>query len=959
MKHPFFTCLRNAHEQGQLTLEEKQRFENRFKQLLTEFSSAKDAKTMMEQELVAAGMEKERRALKAEESRKNIISFITRFRNRNGQQDIAQGWRVYNQLIEDRQKAIIGRWMRDLDGFLEEFKKGAVTGDLRRSGGLLGNTETVKSLENVVRELFGENSKDPNARVFAKAWEKAAELARQEFNELGGSIAKLEKWGMPQTHQPDLLFKYGREKWVDRMMQPGVLNRERMVDGLTGKPLSDAELKESLTVVWGRITSDGFIDMDPSMTTMGKGALYKQHQDSRFIHFANADEWMKYAKEFGNPDFYASMISHLEMMSRDVAAMQFFGPNPEALRNYTRQFVSKFTTEARTLDAIRVEQMAEIAKLSAQRHELTKEFTGNAGEAAYQTTQSLHAELSAKVEEIDKFRSKADLRKSQADRDKMQLLHEDLDRINKALHAARNDPFYGLGQALPLGKMIELQSINQRYLTLIDEVRLDAVGVSNALRQSSRLNLKEADNIWDVYRGTANAVHDYRLANAATAIRNVQAGAKLGSAMVSALADATFQKLTRTFLGMKQNGFSDVIKGTVENFSAASRAEAVRSDIVIDTAMHTLNQSARFAGALNTTKWSAYAADRSITFSGLPAYTEAQKRAFAMEWFGHLGDHANKSFQQLPAEIKGAFRRQNFTAADWEAARKATLYQPNPESAPFLRPAEIEAVSGRDVALKYSAMMYGERRFAIIEPDLRARAMLTQGIQRGTWAGEMLRGATQFKSFPVTIMLLHGGRLLDEIAMHGMASRNVARYAFQMLVIGTMVGAVVVQLKDIIAGRDPRTMNPMENPAFWGQALLQSGGLGIWGDFIQNSSNRYGGGAVTTLFGPTAGTIGQTLDLTIGNMKAAAGGQNANIGNELTSFVKSLTPGASTWYARKAIDAYLFDNLQKLLTPNEYGALRRRIMDKRAKEYSSQGYWWEPLSTGPSRAPNLGAVVGR
>lgn len=959
MKHPFFTCLRNAHEQGQLTLEEKQRFEKRFTQLLTEFSNARDAKTMMEQELVAAGMEKERRALKAEESRKNIISFITRYRNRYGQQDIAEGWRVYNQLIEDRQKAIIGRWMRDLDGFLEGFKKGAVTGDLRRSGGLLGNTETVKSLENVVRELFGENSKDPNARAMAKAWEKSAEMARQEFNEGGGAIGKLEGWGLTQSHQPDLLFKYGREKWVNRMMEPGVLNRERMVDNLTGKPLSDAELKESLTVVWGRITSDGFIDMDPSMTTMGKGALYKQHQDSRFIHFANADEWMKYAKEFGNPDFYASMISHLELMSRDVAAMQFFGPNPEALRNYTRQFVQKHITASRTLDAIREEQMAEITKLSTQRHELTKEFTGDAGESAFKTTQALHAELQAKVMEIDTFRSKADLRRSQADRDKMQGLHEDLDRINKALHAARNDPFYGLGQALPLGKLIELQSINSRYLALLDEVRLDAVDVSYRMQQSGRRAVRSADQIWDVYRGTANAVHDYRLANASASIRNINAASKLGGAMISALSDATFQKLTRTFVGMKQNGFSDIIKGTVENFSAASRAEAVRSDIVIDTAMHTLNQSARFSGALNTTKWSAYAADRSITYTGLPAYTEAQKRAFAMEWFGHLGDHVNKSFQQLPEEIKGAFRRRDFSAADWEAARKATLYQPSPDSAAFLRPAEVEAAAGRDVALKYSAMMYGERRYAIIEPDLRARAMLTAGQQRGTWAGEMLRGATQFKSFPVTIMLLHGGRLLDEIAMHGMASRNVARYAFQMLVIGTMVGAVVVQLKDIIAGRDPRSMNPMENPAFWGQALLQSGGLGIWGDFIQNSSNRYGGGAVTTFLGPTAGQIGQAADLTIGNLKAAAQGKDTNIGSELTRFIQSNTPGATTWYAKKAIDAFLFDNLQKVLAPNQYQALRRRIMDTRAREYGGQRFWWEPLTPGPSRAPDLGAVVGR
>lgn len=949
----FLNCIANSHQQGLITLEQRQQYQKRFEALRKLVPTSQEAKDQLIKELEFEALEKERRAVLAEKSRKDMVGFIVRYRNRQGQQDLAEGLRVYVEKLEPLQKAVLGRWTRGLDEFFEEFKKGALTGDLRRMGGKLSNTEVMTNLEDTVRELFGENSKNPLAKALAQAWQGAAETARLEFNALGGSIQKLEKWGLPQVHQPDKLYAYGRQKWINYMMGKDVLDRERTVSPITGKRMSDDDMIESLGVIWDRITSDGFHDMDPSMTVTGKGALYKQHQDHRFLHFKNADAWMKYAREFGNPDFYASMVSHLEMMARDVTAMQALGPNPIALMNYGKQFVQKHVMAARTINANRTEQMAEIARLSLERHELTKQFTGNAGEAAYKTIQSLHGILRTTLDEMDALRAKGDLQTNADAREKMNLLQQDIDRINAELHQARNDPSYGLGQALPLGKMIELTAINRRYLQLLDEVRLDAVEVDARMRSAAGRALTEADKIWDLYRGTTNAVHDYRLSNTMTMLRNLNAASKLGGAMISALSDITFQKLTRSFLGMKKSGFTDIIKGTTENFSQLSKAEAIRADIVLDSAMHTLNQSARFAGAFNSTMWSGFVADRAIAASGLTAYTEAQKRAFAMEFFGHLADNSGKSYQNLPVEIRKMFQRQNFSAADWEAARMADLYKPHPDSAPFLRPADVEAKAGREVALKYSAMMYGERVFAVIEPTLRARSMMTWGTQKGTVPGELLRSATQFKSFGVTVLMLHGGRLLDEISMHGISSRNAVMYGAHLLIVGTLVGAVVVQLKDLIAGRDPR---PMDDPTFWGQALLQSGGLGIYGDFLASSGNRFGGGLASTLAGPTAGQIEQFSNLTLGNLKELAQGKNTNAGSELVRFLQGNTPFASTWYTRLAADRLLFEEVQKALDRNAPEAFERRIK-QRERDYNGQNFWWSPGQTSPSRAPDATAII--
>ena len=50
------------------------------------------------------------------------------------------------------------------------------------------------------------------------------------------------------------------------------------------------------------------------------------------------------------------MIGHLSMMARDIAAMEIFGPNPQAMVNYLKQTVIKAMGGQVYLDAEKVKE---------------------------------------------------------------------------------------------------------------------------------------------------------------------------------------------------------------------------------------------------------------------------------------------------------------------------------------------------------------------------------------------------------------------------------------------------------------------------------------------------------------------------------------------------------------------------------------------------------------------------
>ena len=963
MSNPLFNCIRNAQEGDLITLEQRQKYEQRLKELIRLVPTTKEAKEKLMLEVAGEALEKERRALINENVRKNAVATLTKFRNKYGQQDMAEGMVRFVEAMEGKYKAELASIVSNLDQVFAEFRKGALTGDLKRMGGRLSDEGVMTTMANVRRELSGQKTKDEMAAKLAGALRESIDRTRQIFNDLGGNIPKMENYDLPHQHDAAKVLKAGRDPWVKFTFD--LLDRDRMLD-LNGKPLNDADLKAMLNDVWATISTNGMIDLEPSMLPTGKSALYKQHADRRVLQFKGADAWMTYAKQYGNIDLYAVAMSHFETMAKDITAMRFLGTNPPAMLNYLQQLVKKHVSTAGTLDKIREEQFAQLTALSKQRNQIISDMLKKENPTAWETAgaeamarmgtniDALHAKMQGIVGEIGLLRQTGDLRRNQADMDKMAQLTSELDAVQREINNAKNDPTYDLKNPLPLGAMMELNKIGNEYQRLLDEVRLDAVDLDYRVLRKTDRKLKTAMDMWGTFIGSANRVYDHRLANVAATIRNVNVASKLGGAVITAISDLVTQRVTRKFLDMPNSDFVKLVGEIGGEVGKLNRAEAVRMHILLDDQTRVLRETAGNNAAFDATMWSSHLADRALAVTGLTQFTELEKRGFAKSFFADMGDHASLSYQKLPEAKRRLLQRNDISPVEWEQMRQSPS-KPHPDSAPFLLPADVQRTAGELAARKYAAMMYNERPYAVLEPTLEARSMLTLGTARGTVTGEFVRSAMQFKSFGATMVLLHGRRMMEEFAREGMLGSNVIRYGANLFLVGTLVGAVIVQLKDIIAGRDPR---PMDNANFWFQAALQGGGFGIYGDFMQSSGNRFGQGLAATMAGPTLGQIENLSNMTIGNIKEAWNGKNTHLGSDFTKFVQGTTPFASTFYAKKILEGVFFDELEKRLNPHAYEAFRRRI-DKRGKDYNGQRFFWEPGERGPSRAPDLGAVVRR
>lgn len=166
-----------------------------------------------------------------------------------------------------------------------------------------------------------------------------------------------------------------------------------------------------------------------------------------------------------------------------------------------------------------------------------------------------------------------------------------------------------------------------------------------------------------------------------------------------------------------------------------------------------------------------------------------------------------------------------------------------------------EATRARQKAqTKVMGMILLEETYAIVTPGVRERAFMIGALKKGAAAGEIVRSLRLFKSFPVAVIAKHWMRGWGRPTAGGKAA---------YLVGSTILGALAVQLKDIAKGREPRDMT---TPAFWVVAFLQGGGASIFGDYALSDQSRYGRSFTESLLGPLGSLVGDTYDLTVGNI---------------------------------------------------------------------------------------------
>ncbi len=111
------------------------------------------------------------------------------------------------------------------------------------------------------------------------------------------------------------------------------------------------------------------------------------------------------------------------------------------------------------------------------------------------------------------------------------------------------------------------------------------------------------------------------------------------------------------------------------------------------------------------------------------------------------------------------------------------------------------------MATQFQAHLLDEQGMAVVEAGLRERTFMSAGQRKGTVTGEIFKSMLQFKSFPAAFLMRHGSRALS---MEKGTSK--AAYGASIFAMTTLLGALVVQLKELANGNDPQTMWDSEDP---------------------------------------------------------------------------------------------------------------------------------------------------
>lgn len=229
--------------------------------------------------------------------------------------------------VEALRKAIKGEAHAEIDAILADHRR-TITGSVRNKA----------QLDELGRAVFGETAGvGAGARELADAWGRVAEMLRQRFNAAGGNIAKLDRWGLPQSHDARRVRQAGWQAWRDEVWER--LDRSRMIDDDTGLPFTDEALEAALREVFETIRTDGFADRAPGAA--GARSLANRRAEHRFLHFRSFEDWSAYQERFGAGTAFDAMMGHVEAMSRDIAAMEILGPNPEATIRWLGDSIEK------------------------------------------------------------------------------------------------------------------------------------------------------------------------------------------------------------------------------------------------------------------------------------------------------------------------------------------------------------------------------------------------------------------------------------------------------------------------------------------------------------------------------------------------------------------------------------------------------------------------------------------
>ena len=496
-----------------------------------------------------------------------------------------------------------------------------------------------------------------------------------------------------------------------------------------------------------------------------------------------------------------------------------------------------------------------------------------------------------------------------------------------------------------------------------------AKGIDHGKTEKSR---KRAQVMFEEFSG-GNTPQSEVLANLGLAYRSLNVASLLGGTTIASIADqATIAKTAHVHGLSYRQTFGEL----VSQLNPANKADRELAHSLGLATEEMLGSIARWSDdGLTAThgkseklaRISSALATQVLRVSGLNALTSASKVGFTkvlMNKYGTLS--RTKAWDQLDAMDRELLSGTGLDERAWKVFQLAepvvdrkgnqlmsarSIYEiPDNQLTAYGDPKRVKD----EVASQLQAHLMDEQGMAVIEAGLRERTWLQVGA-KGTITGEIFKGITQFKSFSAAFMMRQGSRTFSQDGLKGKAA-----YGVPLFVTMTLLGGLVVQLRELLNGNDPQTMwdsdDPKKTGSFFLRSVVAGGGLPVLGDILAAGVDTSGRDANSFVAGPLGGDFTTLLGLTVGNLTQYNEGRDTNFGNEAFRFLKGKIPAQNLWYTKAAINRLIFDNIQDTIAPGYRDkALRKAEKQQDRSRWLGDFEWGSGFDE--ARAPDFERIV--
>lgn len=217
-----------------------------------------------------------------------------------------------------------------LGSSLKALWGGSMANELDRAG-VLPLLQRDRNFSDVVmREMIEpESTGDGTARRTADIFSRYLEHMRQQLNEYGADIDRLEGYA-PQSHDSLKLRRAGEEEWVNYMAQR--LDWERSFPDLPQENRRSALAEAYQNIITGlRREAEKPEAAGRSSAFTPPRTVAGNLGREWVLHFKDAASAVEYNRRFGTGNIMQGMVDRLETYARKLALMRTFGPNPEAM----------------------------------------------------------------------------------------------------------------------------------------------------------------------------------------------------------------------------------------------------------------------------------------------------------------------------------------------------------------------------------------------------------------------------------------------------------------------------------------------------------------------------------------------------------------------------------------------------------------------------------------------------